>query len=106
MGTKVKLCCETGVTHICGGPGAWDFGDNHPGIIYCPWCGTKLPEKNICKFEVVVRYDRGLGAEFKTKEVEADNMADAKKVAEDAVAEELRGSKFNVLGSQVRPIKA
>lgn len=101
----MKLCCEQGSTHICGGPGSWDFGDNHPGILFCPWCGTKLPEKNIVKFEVVVRFDRGLGAEFKKKVTEAENMADAKKKAETEVSAELTGSKFKILGSQVTPLK-
>lgn len=83
----------------------WDFGDNHPAILYCPWCGNKLPEKNIVKFEVVVRFDRGLGAEFKKKTIEADNMAEAKKKAEDQTSTELVGSKFKILGSQATPIK-
>ena len=102
----MKKCCEQGSMLICGGPGMWDLGMNDaPAINFCPWCGVKLPETNIVKFEVVVRFDRGLGSEFKKKNVEAANMAEAKKTAEALASAELTGCKFTIVGSQVTPIK-
>ena len=101
----MKKCCETGSTYICGGPGAWDFGDNNPAILYCPWCGTKLPETYIRKFEVVVRFDRGLGAEFRKCVVEAADPVEAKEKAEKEASDSLAGSKFKLCGTQLTPIK-
>jgi hypothetical protein len=103
MGYK---CCEKGAVLICGAPGMWDLGDNNPAILFCPWCGTKLPETAVMKFEVVVRYNRGLGAEFKKVMVEAETIAEAKAKGEKEASDILAGSKFELLGSQATPIKA
>ncbi len=101
----MKKCCDIGSTHICGGPGMWDLGGNEPAIRYCPWCGVKLPETNIMRFDVVVRYDRGLGNEFRTFSVEAESFADAKAKGEKEADDQLAGSKYKLLGSQATPIK-
>jgi len=101
----MRLCCEKASTYICGAPGLWDFGDNNPAILFCPYCGTKLPEKYISNFEVVVRFDRGLGAEFKKLIIEADTQTEAKIKGEKEAGDLLVGSKFKILGSQVTPIK-
>lgn len=98
-------CCEKGSYLICGGPGAWDLGVPEPAIMFCPWCGTKLPETAVVNFEVVVRYNRGLGAEFKKVIVEAVTAAEAKAKGEKEAGELLAGSKYELLGSQATPIK-
>jgi hypothetical protein len=103
MGYK---CCANGEALICGGPGLWDLGDNNPAILFCPWCGTELPKTAIIKFEVVVRYNRGLGPEFKKVVVEAETIPEAKAKGEKEASDLLAGSKFTLLGSQATPIKA
>lgn len=104
MGYK---CCSNGEVLICGGPGLWDLGDNNPAILFCPWCGTELPKTAVVKFEVVVRYNRGLGAEFKKYTLESDSIADAKVQGEKLAFDELRGQKnFEILGSQATIIRA
>ncbi len=99
----MRLCCEQASTYICGGPGMWDFGDNNPTIKFCPYCGIKLPEKYIQKFEVVVRYQRGLGPEFKKLIVEANTIKEAKEKGEKEIAVSFAG--FIIEGSQATPIK-
>jgi len=106
----MKLCCQNGSDYICGGPGSWDFGDNLPTIGYCPWCGIKLPEKMIQTWDCVVRYNRGLGPEFISVKVTADTKNEAISAAEKEATVLLEkshsGLKFNILGTQVSPIKA
>jgi len=97
-------CCENGYL-ICGGPGAWDVGNGEPAILFSPWCGIKLPVTAIISYEVVVRYNRGLGAEFKKIIVEAPNMSEARGKGEKEASNQLAGSKFELLGSQATPIK-
>ena len=99
----MKLCCDLASKIIHGKTGNWFIG-NETLIKFCPFCGTKLPEQNIGKFEVVVRYDRGLGAEFKKVEIKAFSLNEAKGKAEKEVSESIEG-KFQILGSQATLIK-
>lgn len=101
-----KLCCDFGTKYVNGQPGAWMVDGVRFTITFCPFCGNKLPETYISNFEVVVRFDRGLGAEFKKLNVEAVNQVAAKVLAEKEASDLLAGSKFNILGCQVTPIKA
>jgi hypothetical protein len=103
MGFK---CCKNGQSLICGGPGAWGLNGNEPSILFCPWCGKELPKTAVMKFEVVVRYNRGLGSEFKKYVLEALNFSEAKAMGEKTASEELEGYKNVVIvGSQATIIK-
>lgn len=104
MGYK---CCSNGEVLICGAPGCWDLGGNEPAIRFCPWCGKELPVTADMKFEVVVRYNRGLGPEFKKYTVEAASIAEAKEKGEKKASEEITGHKvLEFLGSQASLVKA
>lgn len=100
-------CCEDAKVYVMGKPGAYTLKDCPlKAINFCPWCSTKLAEIAVGRFEVTVRYNRGLGNEFKTMKVDAATLAEAKVVGEKEAGEQLAGLRFEILGSQGHPVTA
>lgn len=89
---------------ITGGPNMWSISNDTPIINFCPWCGQKLPDTLLSKYEVTVRYNRGLGAEFKKFTIECKTLPEAKKIAEEE-AFLLLPKESQILESQARLIE-